>query len=408
MGMIGFFANVANTFLNHYRQLADTIQYRPTRRFDLPGQTTTPEQAPKADRYEPSTTVTDPESKATADQPKDTVQLSGQQPSEADTTKTSTAPAESSDDDTAPAGDNDADDQGTAPAVNPDGTYYLRRSARLDYSLNLEFNLAAVQRTVQSLAEGDTQTIEQLAAAGFGLSAAFDLKGMQSVETRVDGATGKAKGAVHSRAMNALRARQASAFAANSRDFAMQGFQRESTQLMRSYDQIDRAGYRRAVNRFAVRYRMDSQFSFGFLQRFTAQTGQVAEQMPDAVNRYVDTAGKVAEMGSSDMMAAFFDGVDGYLNNAEQALLDKAISSFEAAAKELGFSGAMVDTVKARLTDSIEGFFDRVDSAMADMRTQFAPESQPIEPPVVQPPVDSLDPKVDPSQAHDTEQMVLA
>ena len=410
MGMLNFFTNVANTFLNHYRQLAESMQYRPTRRLDLPSQTTTPEKAQPSDSYQPSTAVADPEQTAQTSQPQDALLLSGQQPPSAGTTKTaSTDPNATKDEAAEPANDNDADDQSTAPAAtNPDGTYYLRRAARLDYTLNLQFNLAAVQRTVQSISEGDTRTVEQLSAAGFGLSAAFDLRGIQSIETNMtDGS--QSNGAVRSR--SALGSRQANAFAANSRNFALQGFRRDTTKIMQANQQINKDGYQKAVNRFAVRYRMDSKFSFSFLQRFNTQTAQVADQQPGAVNQYVDTAGKVAEQGSTDMMAAFFDGVDAYLNNAEKSLIDKTVSSFEQAAKELGFSGATVDALKSHLTDSIEGFFDRVDTALAGMRSQFAPASQPVtqpDTPVVQPPTDVVNPTVDPSKAVDTEQMVQA
>ena len=67
----------------------------------------------------------------------------------------------------------------------PDGTYYYQRQARLDYQLNLEFDLAAISRTVESMAEGGSGSIEELVAGGFGLHVGFDIKGMQRVQTNM-------------------------------------------------------------------------------------------------------------------------------------------------------------------------------------------------------------------------------
>jgi len=384
MGMIEFFAGIANNFLNRYQQLADSIQYRPTRQFGTPDNSSTPTSAAKTDKYQPSAATAAPA-------PSDTVELSGKQPTETTTQKDT--PMDSAD-------QKQRDTAYPSTDVRSDGTYFVQRQAQLDYRLDLEFDLAAVQRTVQYMADGNTQAVEQLAAGGFGLSADFKLSGSQAILTNMtDGSKGQMKGA------ESYRSRQASAFSANSRNFAADSFSRESSRLTRSYHQINQDGFSRAVNKFSFRYRMDSGFSFGFMDRFQVQTDRMATEMPDQVNQYVDTAGSVAENGSSAMMASFFDAVDGYLGQAESSLLENAVASFEQAAAELGFSGAAVDAVKTHLTDSIEGFFDRVDTAMGSIRSQFGVESQPkIEPstPDIQPAVPSADPAVSP----ETEQAV--
>jgi len=398
MGIMGFLQSVADNFSRRYADLAAQIQTRQPTYRQLPSQQPANEPPREIeDAYKPS----GPADTALAEEPKDSVELSGDRPTDtpapADNTDTSTTPA---------AADSDGDD---AVEQNPDGTYYYRRAARLDYNLNLQFDLAAVQRTVRSLAEGDTETIEHLIAGGFGLSAAFDLKGSSTAETNMTGAETRTQPG-HARSLSFLKSRQAHQFAANSRNFALDSFSNESSKLMRSHDELSRNGYRRAVNRFAMRYRLDSQFSFGYLQRFNMQTDRVANESPENLNRYVDTAGAVAEGGTTNMMATFFDAVDAYLNEAEQGLLEKAIGSFDQAVADLGFSETLSGAVREHLTDTIEGFFDRVETALGGMREHFGietpvPPDTPTIPPISQPSLETDKPTVDPAVTQDRESL---
>jgi hypothetical protein len=393
MGIMGFLQSVADNFRQRYADLAEQIRVRQPVYRDFSPQETKSAPAPEVeDTFTPS----GPADAAYADESPDSVELSGSQPED------TPAPPNSSETDTATP---PAEHKDGVVEQKPDGTYVHRRAARLDYSLNLRFDLAAVQRTVRLLSEGDTETIEQLVAAGFGLSAAFDLKGMSLEETAVAGPASDAH-PVHARTLNMLKSRQANQFAADSRNFALDSFSRESSKLMRSHDELARNGYRRAVNRFAMRYRMDTQFSFGFLQRFNIQTDRVAADAPESLDRYVDTAGAVAEGGSVNMMATFFDAVDAYLNAAESDLLDKALGAFDQAVADLGFSDALAGAVRDHLSDTIEGFFDRVDLALAGMREQFGIENATatdnVEIPQVEPSVIDK-PTVDPAVLQDRE-----
>jgi hypothetical protein len=142
---------------------------------------------------------------------------------------------------------------------------------------------------------------------------------------------------------------------------------------------------------------MDTQFSFAHLQRFNVQTEQVAAARPGDVAGYVGSAGQVAEAGSGQMMSAFFGAVDSYLGESEQAILDKVTAFFDAAAEALGFSGAMVEQARTHLTDTISGFFDRVETALAGMEARFVPQVEipipeviPDLPEIIDPPVADL------------------
>ena len=385
MGILGFFNSVANQLINRYQHLTDKLTPPgPSRRHRDFDRTTSPAPRPATDTYEPSTA-----SAEASPRPTDTVDLSGDRP----------APGTDRDvpADTAPTV---ADDNAVPAAADTDGACYVRRQARLDYRLDLRFDLAAVQRTVRQLSEGDTTALENLVAAGFGLRAAFDLKGSQALETNQAEPGTEGPSASHARGADMVKAHQASQFSAASRDFAVQSFQKESSRLMRTYDVLAKDNYRRAVNQFAFRYRSDSSFSFAFMERFTVQSGRMAEQRPESAEQYVGSAGNVAEAGSPQMMATFLDAVDAYLDDAEQGLLDKALASFDQAVKELGFTGDTVDIARNHLNDSIESFFGRVDTALGDIRARFVGEPAAADSPSrPEPAVDPEKPVVEPNTA---------
>ncbi len=383
MGIIGFLSNVANNFRNHYLDLAEKISPEPQRYRDFSTRDDTSTRSRDlGDRYEPQTAA-----EAADTDPKDTVELSGDTP----------APATESDDlsDDQQATPSPAEEKTDEVRQRPDGTYTYRRESRLDYEISLQFDLAAIRRTVRSLAEGDSETVEQMIAAGFGLSADMNFRGFSSVE-QSGARTGETQPATHARGLNMLRSRQANEFAAASRNFGVESFFRDSTKMMHSMDKFARDGYTRAMNRFAMRYRMDTRFSFAHLQRLNVQTAQMADQAPESLSRYFNSAGSVAENGSGDMMAAFFDAVDAYLQQAEGHLLQKAVGSFEQAVADLGFSEALTDTARAHITDTIESFFDRVDGAIDSMRTRFGvePGEEIIPPADREIPDESVDPAV--------------
>lgn len=258
----------------------------------------------------------------------------------------------------------------------PDGTYFYQRRARLDYRLDLSFDLAALTQTVEKLAEGDPGAVEQLTAAGFGLSADFDAKGFQQVRTNTGEDT--PAGRQHQLAHGAVR--NSGRYLVNSRDFAMDVFFNEATRIHRNLNESAQGAHRQAVNKFALRFHADNRFSFAFLERFNVQTEQMNEEQPEALSGYLNSAGEVASGGTNDMMAAFLDAVDGYLDDTAEAMLNKVSAFFDLAAEELGFSGDMVAQARESLTGTIEAFFQRVDEALAQLKSQYAPVTEP--PPV--------------------------
>lgn len=389
MDISGFFATVANNFRDKYLDLAQ--QYQSMRPTTITQPVETPTQVtPSApvDEYQPSGEVptdTGEVPTGTGEVPvKSDLPITGEPPVAAGEQPVSTGGTTNADAPTA----TDREDLSVPIDQKPDGTYYYQRQARLDYKLDLRFNLGAMTQTIEKIADGESGSIEQFAAAAFGLEAGFDIRGVQRVRTNMIDADDPTR----RHELTKAKEHHTSEFRAQSRDFKVRSFYDEATRLHRNLNESARGNHRQAVNQFALRYRLDNQFSFSQLQRFNTQTEQVAGEMPDAVGDYAVSAGNVAANGSPDMMATFFDAVDGYLNDSEAAILDKVTAFFDQAAEELGFSGAMVEQARTQLTESIEGFFDRVDQAVAQLEAKFVPEASiPVIEPDIAPPLEPLD-----------------
>lgn len=362
MGFGDLFAGIVGNFRRHYLDLTEALNHgRKPYHYGGHRVEQSQHQPQRVDRFDSSETPVEetpvdeyvPEEKATVTR-KD---------SDADTKPTAKSNCS---DKNSPADckGNDDDNAAQAPEVaqNPDGTYYYQRSARLDYRLDLQFDLATFTQTVQEIADGDTTSLDQLAAAGFGLHADFDVHGYQKVKTNMTEGDGDTRSLSRSRTRGSMR--RAGAFAVQSRDFNMQSFYREALKVRSGLTEAVHGNHRAAVNRFALRYRFDSNFSFSFAQRFNVQTQRVADEQSDALAGYLDNAGAVAEKGTSQMMASFFDAVESYLNQAETKMSASTSEFLAAAGAELGFDGAMLEAAKDHLADSIEGFFGRVQSAL--------------------------------------------
>ncbi len=410
MGISGLFSSFANNLLNHYQQMISDIKSNRTPQHftqsttdTMPGKIADANVPLTEDSYNQSIIPTNP------NDIKD-VPLAPSNDS-VNNTDNNSVPVNS--DTFVPSGEEPETGEELPANIQPDGTYNFKSSSQLNYKLDLSFDLAAISRTVRYLSEGDVTQVEQLSAAGFGLSADFALKGHQIVKSSYENADGSNRMTEHFRGRNMSRMNQASAFLANSRDFKVQSFQREASRIRSSFDVINHNGHSRAINKLSMRYQMDSSFSFANMERFNVQTTKVADQAPESLSDYFSNTGNLAETGSNELMATFFNAVDGYLDQAEENLLEKTVAFFEQAAQELGFSEPMIAMAKDHLVSTIEGFFDRVDSAINNLESMFIPnqvepEVEVVpEPAVVDMPFDEPD-NPDAGKAETTQSMAIA
>lgn len=273
------------------------------------------------------------------------------------------------------------DDQSVVPFSDTDGSPVttITRRAELDYNLTLQFDLTSFTRIIERMADGEISEIDQLAMASFGLSTQFELRGKEVIE--IDLAQSSEQN-FHALSLQSLKSRQASMFVTQSRDFRALSFQREATDMRRMIDIKFQNNARRAVNKFALRYRSDSQFSFSFARRLNVQTAQVATQTPESLGGYLDSAGDVASAGTTEMMAAFFDAVEGFLSANKNQTMETVTAFFGQAAEALGFSGtAVAEFAETNLTNTIDSFFDKVSAAVSNLRTFYLGEAAPVEVP---------------------------
>ncbi len=357
MEFSSFFNQIANNFRDRYQQMTNSINIgrKPQHYNTEPTKEPIPQEQLPSDAYLPSNESEKPTSSTDIAKTNDP------------TYKNPTEPNEENLPTTPESGD----------------VAYFSRKSKLDYKMMLQFDLSAIQGVAESIEDGETRGLSEFAAGGFGLKAAFDIKSSEIIETNMAEQT---DGRTMAKSKMKNKSRLAGAFGAQSRNFNIESFYNESTKMSSSMKSESVDGYRRTVNKFALRYRMDSKFSFQFANKFNVQTKQISESDPSNLDNYINSAGNVAQSGSTEMMATFFDTVDGYLNAAESDMLSKAQEFFDLAVNELGFSEEAVTMVKDQLVDSIESFFGRVDDAVSIMASQFVPQTQVInEQPVVIP-----------------------
>ncbi|HWR82821.1 MAG TPA: hypothetical protein VN285_05935 [Candidatus Deferrimicrobium sp.] len=352
MSISGFIALAAENFVSRYLSRAEE-QWRSAEGSPVdstPEKTAAPLISEPADSYEPS----DPLQESA-----DTVR--------GDLEPTTSATADASEQDPTPTVESEE-----PPAVVPEATYFFRRSSELDYRLGLKFDLQAVAQTVAKWSEGDVEAFKEFAAGHFGLSADFDISGRQVVETNQPLPEGETLAPMPTQQHSLLKARQAQHIGIQSRNFHLQAFYREAIDIKNSLHTSEQDGYRRTVNKFAYRFTMDSRMHFEFLQRLNVQTQDVAEQMPQSLGEYLTSAGTAAEKAAPELMAAFFDAVDAYLEGAEAQIIERVQQFFDMAAENAGFTSGLAEETYNHLVQSIESFFNQVDESLASLQSRFA------------------------------------
>jgi len=251
-------------------------------------------------------------------------------------------------------------------------TYSFQRQARLDYALNLSFDLGTVTRLAESYANGQAVDLEQLSQAGFGLSADLTFSGYQRIKASGDDLAAELGN-------QSLKDKSSSAAATRgayqSREVEAAWFSQESSSVRRSLKSQYRNGHLRASNKLEMRFRLDSGFRLNQIGRFNDQTGRLADDQEQALPGYFDSVGALADQAGGGSLNAFFDAVDAYLDGIEDQLVERAETFFGTATDELGFSGELVSIAQDQLTGSIENFFTRVDAALDQLQSPSATDS---------------------------------
>ncbi len=245
-------------------------------------------------------------------------------------------------------------DRATDPAT------YSGSFSSLRYGLKLKFDMQAIQKTVYQLSSTQTadkttidESFEQLFSGGFGFSADMKLSGVSVNATVTDSG------------------RATESYRQNESILQSREMQRQAEETGQNLPAESRQSYRVAVNRVSLRYKTDAQFSFSNFSRFQSHVEQLNGERPESVEPYTSQVGALAQSAPNEVIGQFFDTVDGYLQNKEDALIENAQRFFDVAAESLGLSADAVETAKASVTNRIESFFDSVESNLNGLESSF-------------------------------------
>lgn len=167
-----------------------------------------------------------------------------------------------------------------------------------------------------------------------------------------------------------MNMRRAGSYEAQGADFSLRGFFKENMRVRESLSVRQHGEHRITTRKFEMRYKFDSTFNIQHMSTFNAQTEKMAAGDEGTLSSFLTQAGNVAETGSTQMMARFFDTVEGYLDHAEDQMLASANAFLNAAAGEMGKGFASMG-IKELITSRIESFFDAVDNAVTALKTMF-------------------------------------
>jgi hypothetical protein len=389
MDIASYFTGLAQTLIARYDMRARMAEHQQIRRLVLhapaqsPPETQEPGSRPPSDSVEISQAAR---------------QLMCARPScEADEPESHAAPDEKPE---AQLADGEDDDAAVTHAA-PSREMTVRLRQRLDYGLHLRFDLESIRGTLAQLAEGDSEVVGELSAARLGLSADLRIRGTERMVVRAQEAESDDSEVARLHGRSIARQRRMAFYRAQGSDVDLKAFFREAVRVRESIKVADHDGHVRAVRKFALRYRFDSRISIQTLQRFNDQTGQMAAADSDDVGAYLSRAGGLAEKGSAEMLTAFFDTVESYLDHAEQELLARA-DEFSRLAQEYGGQGAveLASGIGHDMEISIRDFFRVVDEALAGLECSYVGEElqQPLMP-VGEPVVIAVDQQVNPTIA---------
>lgn len=360
----GFFGNLLNQYVTKYNSIAErfgsgalsssSVQDAPKTNLLQPAQSALPAVLPPA---ADSATLAQP---PVSEKPTTSTAQSKPDTFEPQSPETTLSPL-------SPQSESDTPENVTA---KPDSATYSSSFTNLRYGLKLKFDMQAIERTVRQLSSttnGDTTTtdatLEHLFAGGFGLSTDLKISGVTVNKTATGIGAEQATGAY--RQQEALQ---------NAR-----GLQKAAGKTRDSLPAGARQSYQVAVNRFSLRYKTDTQFSFSHFSRFQSQVKQLNSTQPDAVAPYTDTAGQLAQVAPGDVVGQFFDTVDGYLKNKEESLLKNSARFFDMAAQQLGLSEEALKAAKETVSGTIENFFGSVEKSLGALEESFSQTQAPVE-----------------------------
>jgi hypothetical protein len=286
----------------------------------------------------------------------------------------------------APASDQAAEpNPDDAPAEQAPTVAAKRVRAEAEIRMRMSFSLRTIASAVERLENGELTASEAFEKTRIALSVDMSARGRSVTDTElVEGqefapqsATSKLK----------LQQQAAARYGAESGDFKLRGFLRDAMKIRDRLSVEQQGAHQRVVRQFELRYRFDAKFSLSHLERFNANTEAVNQAAPDQTSGFLAASGALAKSGSNEMVSAFFDAVENYLDSAHDQLTQSVDYFVDAASSQLGeLSQGMVSDLEGLLTGRIDAFFGRVEESLSQLESRYLPQAPVPPPPAVEPP----------------------
>jgi len=295
-------------------------------------------------------------------------------------------------------------DETPAPAEQPDQPEVVEEPSndpvlvasrtRAKFNLNMIFNLSQFEQTVSAFAE-DAQdgqvNIADYTDLNIGLHTKLKMKVSQKEYYQLAEGTEGTPAELKYRERGRLFGLSSALL--KSRGFEAAAFYRESMRASYKMNQEFEDGFLRVSRKLAMRYTQDFHLNLRSMNLYNTQA-QAMDQTGDLNNYLNSTEALVdSQQASGDLLNQFFDTVQGYLDGAEEQLIDKVNNFFDAMAGEMGLDSSMFDIARDTMISSIEGFFGRIDSAVSNVTAKYMP--QPEAPVEIPPPPDTPAPELE-------------
>ena len=153
--------------------------------------------------------------------------------------------------------------------------------SNLNIRMKMQFSMRSIAEFAQRIENGETTSMEELKQASFGLKADFRAKGMTRTEVQGGDEVKHGHGAHEEdfkfKSKSRLTLRRAAGYQAQGADFSLRGFFKENLKVRESLKIRQHGDHRVATHKFEMRYKFDSRFNIELMNKFNAQTAQVAK-----------------------------------------------------------------------------------------------------------------------------------
>ncbi len=263
--------------------------------------------------------------------------------------------------------------------TQPENTLVDRRFLSL-VDLKLDFNLAEFTSAVSVFTEdAEDGQIDTATLSNIDMGLHIDLKALAKLEETIRVAEGDNGHAANEFAKVKARGRKAIGVLMRARSFEAEMFYKESLKTNFKMKRHYSGDFLRVSSKLAMRYTQDFSFNIRSLNLYNSQaaalneTGEVEDYLKSA-EALVDS-----QQTSGELIGQFFEAVQGYLDNAESATIEKVNSFFDSLAEQMGMESEYLNNSRENVLNGIRAFFDEVSQAMDSLADKYIDTNPPAD-----------------------------